>query len=85
MLGSVLMLHHSISAASFTADQRSRIMREVLEDHISPADLAKKYNISAHAIRDWVKKAGHALPKSYKRFIFHVFDVLRNVPGKNSR
>ena len=43
-------------------------MREVLEDHISPADLSKKYNISAHSIRDWVKKAGHQLPKSYKRF-----------------
>ena len=43
-------------------------MREVLEDHISPADLSKKYNISAHSIRDWIKKAGHQLPKSYKRF-----------------
>jgi hypothetical protein len=43
-------------------------MQEVLDEHISPADLGKKYNISAHAIRDWVKKAGHQLPKSYKRF-----------------
>merc|ERR1719341_2539043 len=42
-------------------------MREVLEDHISPGDLSKKYNISAHSIRDWIKKAGHQLPKSYKR------------------
>jgi len=57
----------SISASSFTAEQRARIMREVLEEHISPADLSKKYNISAHAIRDWVKKAGRKLPKSYKR------------------
>ena len=46
---------------------RARIMLEVLEEHISPADLGKKYGISAHAIRDWIKKAGHALPKSYKR------------------
>ena len=57
-----------MSASAFTPEQRARIMREVLEDHISPADLSKKYNISAHSIRDWVKKAGHQLPKSYKRF-----------------
>ena len=43
-------------------------MREVLEDHISPGDLSKKYNVSAHKIRDWIKKAGHQLPKNYKRF-----------------
>ena len=57
-----------MSAAAYTPEQRARIMREVLEEHISPADLGKKYGISAHAIRDWIKKAGHALPKSYKRF-----------------
>ena len=57
-----------MSAAAFTPEQRARIMREVLEDHISPGDLSKKYNISAHSIRDWIKKAGHQLPKSYKRF-----------------
>ena len=57
-----------MSASAFTPEQRARIMREVLEDHISPGDLSKKYNISAHSIRDWIKKAGHQLPKSYKRF-----------------
>ena len=58
----------TISGAAFTQEQRGRIMKEVLEDHISPGDLSKKYNISAHCIRDWIKKAGHQLPKSYKRF-----------------
>ena len=58
----------TISASAFSPEQRARIMREVLEDHISPGDLSKKYNISAHSIRDWIKKAGHQLPKSYKRF-----------------
>ena len=43
-------------------------MKEVLEDHISPTFLSKKYSIPAYAIRDWIKKAGHTLPKSYKRF-----------------
>ena len=42
-------------------------MLEVLEEHVSPADLGKKYGISPHAIRDWIKKAGHRLPKSYRR------------------
>ena len=58
----------TISGAAFSQEQRGRIMKEVLEDHISPGDLSKKYNISAHCIRDWIKKAGHQLPKSYKRF-----------------
>jgi hypothetical protein len=39
----------------------------VLEDLISPTDVAKKYNISPHSIRDWIKKTGQALPKSYKK------------------
>ena len=42
-------------------------MREVLEDHISPNELGKKYNIPPQSIREWIKKAGHTLPKSYKR------------------
>ena len=48
--------------------QKQSIMREVLEEHISPNELARKYSIPAYAIRDWIKKAGHTLPKSYKRF-----------------
>ena len=49
------------------ADQRQEIVREVVEDHISPADLARKYGVSAHSIREWIKKAGQSLPKNYKR------------------
>ena len=52
--------------SEISAEKRARIVREVLEDHISPGDLSKKYNISAHAIRDWVKKTGYQLPKSYR-------------------
>ena len=55
--------HQNISEAG-----KAQIMREVLEDHISPNELGKKYSIPAYAIRDWIKKAGHTLPKSYKRF-----------------
>ena len=56
----------SLAASSYGPEQRARIVREVLEEQKSPADLGKKYGISGHAIRDWVKKAGHMLPKSYR-------------------
>jgi len=59
-------MQSKISGASVFLEQRARIVREVLEDHISPGDLSKKYKISAHCIRDWVKKAGHQLPTSYR-------------------
>jgi transposase len=39
----------------------------VLEDLISPSNVAKKYKISPHTIRDWIKKTGQALPKKYKK------------------
>ena len=55
--------HHTITEAA-----KATIMREVLEEHISPNELSRKYSIPAYAIRDWVKKAGHRLPKSYRRF-----------------
>ena len=55
--------------------QKQAIMREVLEDHISPNELAKKYNIRAYAIREWIKKAGHTLPKNYKRFGLILFSL----------
>ena len=42
-------------------------MREVLEELISPTDIGKKHGVSAAVIRDWIKKAGHSLPKYYKR------------------
>ena len=42
-------------------------MREVLEELTPPTDLSKKYGIPPNTIRDWVKKAGHSLPKNYKR------------------
>ena len=39
----------------------------MLEQFISPTDVARKYNISPHSIRDWIKKTGAQLPKTYKR------------------
>ena len=59
---------NTVNHQDITEAGKAVIMREVLEDHISPNELSRKYSIPAYAIRDWVKKAGHRLPKSYKRF-----------------
>ena len=48
-------------------EQRAEIVREVTEGLNAPTDLARKYKISAHKIRDWVKKSGQTLPKQYKK------------------
>ena len=55
--------------AKFTDEQKSSIVKEVVESLISPADLSKKYGASADTIRTWVKKAGFDLPKAkdYKK------------------
>ena len=60
--------HKTFNQHTISEAQRQSIMKEVLEDHISPNELSRKYSIPAYAIRDWIKKAGHTLPKSYKRF-----------------
>ena len=65
--------HVLISPLTVHEAQKEAIMREVLEDHISPNELAKKYNIRAYAIREWIKKARHTLPKNYKRFGLNLF------------
>lgn len=54
-------------AGAYDQEQRNQIVREVLEHLIAPSDLARKYKISAHSIRDWVKKTGKPLPKTYKK------------------
>ena len=69
--------HHTITEAA-----KATIMREVLEEHISPNELSRKYSIPAYAIRDWVKKAGHRLPKSYKRFA-DIFPLTLHSPHKH--
>jgi transposase-like protein len=55
------------SASSYSPEQRAEIIREVLEELYSPTDVARKYNISPHSIRDWIKKTGQPLPKTYKK------------------
>ena len=47
---------------TYTPKQKEDIVRLVSEECISPMEVGKKHNISAHTIRDWVKKAGKLLP-----------------------
>ena len=57
----------SSGAGAYDAEQRQEIVREVLVDLISPSDLGRKYKVSPHSIRDWVKKTGNKLPKQFKK------------------
>ena len=45
---------------------RSEIVRMVTEELNSPRSIKKKYGISAHTVRGWVKRAGKRLPYRYK-------------------
>ena len=64
----MLHLGSQNNEGNIISDQyKEAIMRKVLEDKIPPTDLAKKYGIAPNTIRDWIKKAGHSLPKNYKR------------------
>ena len=55
--------------AKFTDEQKSAVVKEVVESLISPTELSKKYGVTPSTIRSWVTKAGFELPKpnSYKK------------------
>ena len=53
------------SKSEFTEQERDAIIKECIEDLISPAELSTRHNISVQAIRTWVKNAGHKLPSRY--------------------
>ena len=52
---------------NLTPAQRDQIVSECVDHHWSPVDLVKKWGVSPDTIRQWVKKAGKVLPKTYKR------------------
>ena len=58
-------LNSNSKAKNMSQEQRSQIVRECVEDKISPKVLEGKYGIYFGTIRRWVKKAGLQLPKSY--------------------
>ena len=59
-----------LTTKNLTPEQRQQIINECVEEMISPTDLARKWNCNADTIRTWVRKAGLALPKQYKKSIY---------------
>ena len=60
------LTHPETSNQTVSDAQKQTIMREVLEDHISPYELAQKYNLSPNTIRGWMRKAGKKFPRVSK-------------------
>jgi hypothetical protein len=54
------------NAKDFSADERTKIVSECVDELISPAELALRYNVNVTAIRSWVKASGKTLPSRYK-------------------
>ena len=50
---------------NITFEQRQQIVKECVEDRISPSDLARKWGCNLDRIRTWVKNSGQKLPESY--------------------
>ena len=55
---------------NLTQEQKNQIINECVEDHFSPADVAKKWGCNPDTIRTWIRKAGKTLPKTYKKSAF---------------
>ena len=55
-----------VDTKNLTLEQRQQIIKECVEDMISPTELAIKWNCNSDTIRTWVRKAGLTLPKQYK-------------------
>merc|ERR1719210_1407747 len=45
-------------ASQFTKEEKEAIVKEVVENYISPHLLAKKHNVYVSVIRNWVKNSG---------------------------
>ena len=53
--------------SELTPEQWQQIIKECVEEEISPSELARKWNCSSDTIRTKVRKAGLTLPKQYKK------------------
>jgi transposase-like protein len=50
------------------AQFKKSIVKQCVEDLISPAKLAKMHNINSESVRHWVKNSGLDLPKKYELY-----------------
>ena len=54
-------------ASQFTKEEKEAIVKEVVENYISPHLIAKKHNVYVSVIRNWVKNSGKTVPiESFK-------------------
>jgi len=56
-----------VKTYKLTPEQWQQVIKECVEEEISPNDLARKWNCSSDTIRTKVRKAGLTLPKQYKK------------------
>ena len=56
----------SKSAKDFSESEKAAIVKDVIENLISPAELSKRHNVGVSSIRNWVKESGAKLPSRYK-------------------
>ena len=57
----------SLTHLPYPIEQKKFIVEQVVDKHFAPSDLSRKYGMNPHTIRDWVKKFGKTLPKTYKK------------------
>lgn len=58
---------HKAYKAGINTAQQQQIVRQCVLDLVSPTDLGRKWSVNPDTIRTWVRKAGMALPTSYKK------------------
>ena len=58
---------HQNQTKSLSLDQRAVIIRQCVEQQISPVELSRRYSVNADTIRGWVRKSGFTLPKTYRK------------------
>ena len=59
--------HQGAKTSKLTPEQWQQVIKECVEEGISPSELARKWNCSSDTIRTKVRKAGLTLPKQYKK------------------
>ena len=64
---SIVIPRPAVQTKNMSTKQKNEIIRECVEDHISPVELGRRHHMTADTIRAWVRKAGMNLPKTYRR------------------
>jgi len=52
---------------TYSGEFKHDVVQRVVKDQFSPKEVGKEFGVSAHTVRDWVKRSGNQLPKVYKK------------------